>query len=84
MRGQRGRTETRALGFVLAVAAASAACGLFEHGPSKAPAHPPTVAAEPTPPPPLPVDKAPEDVIVAAWAEPAHLPAAGGQAQILV
>jgi hypothetical protein len=30
------------------------------------------------------VDKAPEDVIVAAWAEPSRLPAAGGQTQILV
>src|SRR5262249_46441428 len=36
------------------------------------------------PPPPLPVERAPEDVIVAAWAEPPHLPAAGGQAQVLV
>jgi hypothetical protein len=32
----------------------------------------------------LPVDKAPEDVIVAAWAEPSRLPPAGGQTQILV
>jgi len=30
------------------------------------------------------VDKAPEDVIVAAWAEPSRLPPAGGEAQILV
>jgi hypothetical protein len=37
-----------------------------------------------SPPPPLPVEKAPEDVIVAAWAEPARLPSAGGQAQVLV
>ena len=31
-----------------------------------------------------PWTKAPEDVIVAAWAEPSRLPPAGGQAQILV
>jgi hypothetical protein len=30
------------------------------------------------------VDKAPEEVVVAAWAEPARLPSAGGQTQILV
>ena len=30
------------------------------------------------------MEKAPEEVIVAAWAEPARLPPAGGQAQILV
>ena len=36
------------------------------------------------PPPPLPVEKAEEEVIVAAWAEPAKLPAAGGQAQVMV
>jgi hypothetical protein len=36
------------------------------------------------PPPPLPVQKAGEEVIVAAWAEPARLPPAGGQAQVLV
>jgi hypothetical protein len=30
------------------------------------------------------VEKAPEDVIVAAWAEPSRLPPAGGQTQILV
>lgn len=33
---------------------------------------------------PLPVKKAPEDVVVAAWAEPRHLPPGGGQSQILV
>lgn len=33
---------------------------------------------------PLPVKKAPEEVVVAAWAEPRHLPPGGGQAQILV
>ena len=33
---------------------------------------------------PLPVKKAPEDVVVAAWSEPKQLPPKGGQAQILV
>lgn len=33
---------------------------------------------------PLPVEKAPEEVVVAAWAEPARLPQAGGQAQIVI
>ena len=33
---------------------------------------------------PLPVKKAPEDVVVAAWAEPRRLPPGGGQSQILV
>jgi hypothetical protein len=41
----------------------------------------------PTPPPgkdPLAVAKAPEEVVVAAWAEPSHLPPGGGVVQILV
>jgi hypothetical protein len=33
---------------------------------------------------PLPVKKAAEDVVVAAWAEPRRLPPGGGQSQILV
>ena len=33
---------------------------------------------------PLPVTRAPEEVVVAAWSEPKELPPAGGQAQILV
>jgi hypothetical protein len=33
---------------------------------------------------PLPVKKATEEVVVAAWAEPRHLPPGGGQSQILV
>jgi hypothetical protein len=33
---------------------------------------------------PLPVTKAPEEVVVAAWSEPKQLPSKGGQAQILV
>jgi hypothetical protein len=41
-------------------------------------------SAPPAPPPAPEVRRAPEEVVVAAWAEPAHLPAAGGQVQILV
>ena len=32
----------------------------------------------------LPVEKVPDPIVVAAWAEPKHLPRGGGQAQILV
>lgn len=35
-------------------------------------------------PEPLPVKKVPEDIVVAAWSEPAKLPPGGGQTQILV
>jgi hypothetical protein len=69
----------RTIALALAVAAAAAGCGVVRRGPETA--RPP---APESPPPPLPVAKAPEDVIVAAWAEPARLPPAGGQAQILV
>ncbi len=47
----------------------------------------PEPEAAPTPPPgrdPLAVTKAPEEVVVAAWAEPSHLPPGGGIVQILV
>jgi hypothetical protein len=51
-----------------------------------------TVRPEPPPvppltdagPPPLPVKKASEEVVVAAWSEPKQLPPRGGQVQILV
>jgi hypothetical protein len=33
---------------------------------------------------PLPVQRAPEEVVVAAWSEPKQLPPFGGQAQIIV
>ena len=60
----------------LGLALGAAACGLF---------HKETPPALPTgPPPPLPVKKASEEVVVAAWAEPARLPPGGGQAQVLV
>ena len=60
------------------------------------PPPPPPPAQEPgrplTPVPPeeapkqeyLPVRKVPDPIVVAAWAEPKHLPPGGGQAQILV
>ncbi|HUG52723.1 MAG TPA: hypothetical protein VMR21_03955, partial [Vicinamibacteria bacterium] len=70
------RARTTAAGAVILVVFASAGCSLFRRGPG--------TAAAPEAPPPLPVEKAPEDVIVAAWAEPARLPPFGGQAQILV
>lgn len=70
------RAELRAaVGLGLALAAAG--CGLFHHK-EKTPAIPTG------PPPPLPVKKASEEVVVAAWAEPARLPPGGGQAQVLV
>jgi len=60
-----------------------AGCSVIRRGPAGA-APPGEPAAPDVPPPPLPVDKAPEDVIVAAWSEPSRLPPAGGQTQILV
>jgi hypothetical protein len=59
----------------------AAGCSVIRRGPQGVP---PPPAAPDSAPPPLPVDKAPEDVIVAAWAEPSRLPPAGGEAQILV
>jgi hypothetical protein len=38
----------------------------------------------PEAPEPLPVKKVPEELVVAAWSEPARLPPGGGQTQILV
>jgi hypothetical protein len=77
--GGRQRPRTIVVAFVAAtLAGASLGCGLFGH---KADTTPPAAEA---PPPPLPVTKAPEDVIVAAWAEPSRLPPTGGQTQILV
>jgi len=62
-----------------ALALAGAGCSVFHHAPAA-----PNAGTPESGPAPLPVEKAPEDVIVAAWAEPARLPPAGGQAQILV
>jgi len=61
---------------VLLLAGALAGCHEGKGKPA-APAPAPAVT-------PLPVKKAPEDVVIAAWAEPRRLPPAGGQAQILV
>jgi hypothetical protein len=76
MRNVARRHLTAAASVLLVVLGANG-CGVLRRGPE-------TTAAAPAALPPLPVEKAPEDVIVAAWAEPAHLPATGGQAQILV
>lgn len=48
--------------------------------PAAAPAVAPVAAAEE----PLPVKRVPDPIVVAAWAEPKHLPPWGGQVQILV
>ena len=50
-------------------------CALFRDKPPE----PGTTGTEP-----LPVQKAPEEVVVAAWSEPKQLPPRGGQAQIIV
>lgn len=72
------RLLTVAAGAALAALAVGlAGCGIVR-GPRAGP------GAQESPPPPLPVEKADEDVIVAAWSEPARLPPAGGQTQILV
>src|SRR5262249_39500926 len=78
MRSRARRCPERA--FVAGLAAASlalacAGCGVLHRG-----SHGPPVEG----PVPLPVQKAGEEVIVAAWAEPARLPPSGGEAQILV
>jgi len=79
---QRARTATRR--FVLtrrlfaALLMAGAIAGCHESkGRPGAPA-PPSATT------PLPVKKAAEDVVVAAWAEPRRLPPGGGQSQIIV
>jgi hypothetical protein len=48
-------------------------CGTFGHK-----------DASPIPGEPLPVKKVNEEIVVAAWAEPAHLAKGGGQTQLLV
>lgn len=75
---RRARPSLRAtLALAVAVALVVPGCGgLFRKG------KPPAGAAGS--PAPLPVKKASEEVVVAAWAEPARLPPGGGQAQILV
>jgi len=70
-----GRARWRVVA-ALGLALAAAGCTLFRK--EKTPA----VATQA--PPPLPVKTASEEVVVAAWAEPARLPPGGGQTQILV
>ena len=75
------------LGAAALTAVPIAGCGVVQrvHRPQQQPpTGEPAPSAPEAPPPPLPVEKAPEDVIVAAWAEPARLPSEGGQAQVLV
>lgn len=76
---------------------ALSSCKTFgSRGAPPPPPPPPSAAGEPLEPEPsgpaavaaseeyLPVEKVPDAIVVAAWAEPKHLPAGGGQAQILV
>jgi hypothetical protein len=72
-------TRYRRLLVVLLLIAAPG-CGLFRDTAPRAPEAPPT----PEPTPLASVVRAPEPVVVRAWAEPRQLPPAGGQAQILV
>jgi hypothetical protein len=68
----RGATAARTAA-ALALSCALAGCQVFKEKPKP-----------PAPLEPLPVKKATEEVVIAAWAEPRRLPPAGGQAQILV
>jgi hypothetical protein len=85
MRPGRGRIT---LGAAALAAALIAGCGVVQRihhpGEPRGGQEEPAPSAPESPPPPLPVEQAPEDVIVAAWAEPARLPSAGGQTQVLV
>jgi hypothetical protein len=80
---------------LIALALTAAACQTTRPAPPPPPppaAPTPVPTPEPTPTPtPLPtpareagVKKAEGEVVVAAWAEPRHLPPGGGQAQLLV
>lgn len=73
------KTTALAIAVAAAVVSSAGGCSSLRRGPQDS-----APVAQESPPPPLPVEKAPEDVIVAAWAEPARLPPSGGQAQILV
>ncbi len=68
---------------VLAAGLACAACGVLG-GKARPPGGASPGSRANGAPPPLPVEKAPEEVVVAAWAEPPRLAPGGGQAQILV
>ena len=58
-------------------------CALFR-GEQQGPPGPPGPPPQSTGTEPLPVQKAPEEVVVAAWSEPKRLPPRGGQSQIVV
>jgi len=81
--------STRALGIVLLLAAGLLGCETLLPPPPRPPVEPPPAPA-PTPMPeprrtdPLAVHREPQSVLVAAWAEPAHLQPGGGQAHILI
>ncbi|HEY2946161.1 MAG TPA: hypothetical protein VGN09_27255 [Vicinamibacteria bacterium] len=70
------RAELRAV-VALGLALAGWGCGPVFHKEK-----PPAIPTEA--PPPLPVRRASEEVVVAAWAEPPRLPPGGGQSQVLV
>jgi hypothetical protein len=53
-------------------------CQTLGHGPGSASGGPPT------PVEPVAVKKVEEEIVIAAWAEPKHLPSGGGQVQVLV
>ncbi len=85
----------RAVSTCARLVAALLACGAcrFPGAPPGVPPSPPattapTPAASPGAPPPIaalrPVRRAPEEVVVAAWAEPTRLPPEGGDAQLFV
>jgi hypothetical protein len=68
-----GRMSRR--GVIVLLAATLPGCALFRAEPKG----PGSTGTDP-----LPVQKAPEEVVVAAWSEPKQLPPFGGQAQIIV
>ena len=78
---------TRVPGVVLLLAAGLLGCETLSPPPPRPPVEPPPAPA-PTPEPrrtdPLVLHREPEPVLVAAWAEPAHLQPGGGQAHILI
>src|SRR6185436_11894147 len=70
----RPRGPVRAAG-VLCLVALGALAGVSKTGAPQ---------EKPVEPPPLPVKKVNEELVVAAWSEPKELPPGGGQVQILV
>jgi hypothetical protein len=68
-----GLVHARRALFPASLAFLLASCGTFGHK-----------EATPVPGEPLPVKKVEEEIVVAAWAEPAQLGRGGGQTQVLV